>query len=392
MNIVKLKKNRHNRVERGHSWIFSNEIILPGDSIEPGEIVRITKFDGTYLGTGFYNPHSLIAVRLLSRTDENVNASFFEHWVAEAISLRQTIYPDNDAVRLIHSESDGLPGLIVDKFRDYLSIQVHSAGTERYLDTIIDILDKKLNPSYIVLRNESRLRTLEGLPLYKKVVKGSEPVPSLLINEHGISYEVNPFEGQKTGFYIDQRENRLSFRKFIKKDAVVLDAFCNEGGFALNAAKAGASHVTAIDISENVLETGRANAKRNGLNTFITFEPADMMKLPDDGTETDKYDVVNLDPPNFARNKKSVGAAKRAYRNLHEYGLKLLKPGGILCTSCCSHHIYPDTFYQTVEDAAFRSGLGIRLLHKAGHPPDHPVLVGMSETEYLKFLVFQVIR
>ncbi len=392
MNVVTLKKNRHKRIEKGHTWIFSNEIFPPKEPINAGDIVEIRKSDNTFAGVGFYNPHSLIAVRILSRIHQTVDETFFLERIKKAIALRSLVYPDTDAIRLIHSESDDIPGLIVDKFKDSLSIQIHSAGTELFSETIINILDQLLNPSYIILRNESRLRTLEGLPTFKSIAKGTEPVPSFLINEHDISYEMNPFEGQKTGFYIDQRENRLNFRKFINKGATVFDAFCNEGGFALNAAKAGASHVTAIDVSDSVLEKGKQNALRNGFQDIIEFHPKDIMKTLDTDAVNGKFDVVNLDPPNFAKNKKSVGAAKRAYRNLHEYGLKLLNPGGILCTSCCSHHIFPDTFYQTVEEAAYRNGFRIKLLHKGSHAPDHPILVGMPETEYLKFLVFQLIN
>ncbi len=389
MNVVTIKKNHHRRIEKGHNWIFSNEIFPLKEPVNAGDIVEIRKIDNSFAGIGFYNPHSLIAVRILSRTHQTIDEAFFRERIKKAIALRSLVYPDTDAIRLIHSESDDIPGLIVDKFKDYLSIQIHSAGTENFSETIINILDQLLKPSYIILRNESRLRSLEGLPTFKSVVKGTEPVPSFLINEHDLSYEINPYEGQKTGFYIDQRENRLLFRKFITKGAAVLDAFCNEGGFALNAAKAGASHVTAVDISESVLEKGKQNALRNGFQDIIEFYQEDIMKKLDANTVKDKYDVVNLDPPNFAKNKKSVGAAKRAYRNLHEYGLKLLNPGGILCTSCCSHHIFPETFYQTVEEAAYRSGFRIKMLYKGSHAPDHPILVGMPETEYLKFLVFQ---
>ena len=389
MTVVTLKKNRHKRIEKGHTWVFSNEILPLTEPAGAGEIVELRKFDNTFAGIGFYNPHSLIAVRILSRKHQTIDEMFFRERIKEALELRSLVYPNTDAVRLIHSESDGIPGLIVDKLTDSLSIQIHSAGTDQFSEMIIDILDQLLNPSYIILRNESRLRTLEGLPTFKSIVKGSEPIPSFLIHEHDISYEMNPYEGQKTGFYIDQRENRLIFRKFIKNGATVLDAFCNEGGFALNAAKAGASHVTAIDVSDSVLEKGRQNAFRNGFRDIIEFYQEDLMKNLDINELNIKYDVVNLDPPNFAKNKKSVGAARRAYRNLHEYGLKLLHPGGILCTSCCSHHIFPETFYQTVEEAAYRSGITIKLLYKGGHAPDHPILVGMPETEYLKFLIFQ---
>lgn len=389
MKAVYLKKNRHKRVESGHNWVFSNEIERLTDNPETGDIVLVRKTDGHFIGIGFYHAHSLISVRMLAREECEIDGTFFEERMRRAIQLRQQLYPETDAVRLVHSESDELPGLIVDRFKDVLSIQVHCAGMDQRMETVIGLLHDLLKPRAIIMRNESHLRQIEGLPLYKKISEGPDPVPPFNIVEHDLIYNVDVMEGQKTGFYIDQHDNRLLFRQFIQKGDHVLDAFCNEGGFAMNAAAADAGSVLAIDISEEVLKRGKINTKQNKLASKITFEKADLMKSIQEMSDT--FDVINLDPPNFAQNKKSVPPAKRAYRKIHEAALKILKPGGIICTSCCSHHIYPEVFYQTMHEAAQSLGKQLRLLHRGGHPPDHPVLVGMPETEYLKFLVFQLI-
>lgn len=389
MKAVYLKKNRHKRIENGHNWVFSNEIEQIKDNPETGDVVFVRKTDGHFLGLGFYHAHSLISVRMLSRKETEINESFWEERFRTAIELRKRLYPGTDAVRLIHSESDDLPGLIVDRFKDILSIQIHCAGMDQRSDTIIEILKKLLKPSAIVFRNDSHLRELEGLELFTKVVDGPDAVPSFPIEEHGLVYNIDVMEGQKTGFYIDQRDNRLLFRQFTGRGTKVLDGFCNEAGFAMNAARAGAETVIAADISSAVLERGKSNVQANKLSSVISFRKIDLMKnFPD---LKDVFDVINLDPPNFAPNKKSVPAAKRAYRKLHESALQVLKPGGFLCTSSCSHHIYPDVFYQTICEAAQKSGKRLRLLYRGGHAPDHPVLAGMPETEYLKFLIFQLI-
>lgn len=390
MNSIYLRKHAERRLQAGHAWIFSNEIGEIRGTPERGEIVVVRKVDGHFLGRGFYNPHSLIAVRLLTRADEPVDAGFFRVRLERALALRELCYPAADALRLVHSESDGLPGLVVDRYADALCLQVNSAGMEGVLDIVVDQLKELLQPRIVVLRNESQLRTLEGLPLYKKVVHGPEQAPLVEIHEHGLTYAIDVLEGQKTGFFLDQRENRGLLRRFVRPGARVLDAFCNEGGFALNAAAAGAASVRAIDVSTAVLERARHNAHVNGFDGVVRFEQGDLTVALPKMAETQRFDLINLDPPNFARSRKAVAPARRAYRNLHEAALTMLERGGVLATSCCSHHITEETFFATVTDAALRRGKLLMLLQRSGHPPDHPSLPSMPETAYLKFFVFAI--
>lgn len=391
MKSIILKSKSGKRFKQGHPWIFSNELEKPSDRPGAGDIVALRQQDGTFLAYGFYHPHSLIAFRALTGNEQEPDQQLFSELLEQAIQLRNKVYPDANARRLVHSESDGLPGLIVDQFDNVLSVQVNSAGMESNLDLILNLLSKKLSPAVIVTRNDSSLRKLEGLPQFTGVWQSDEKEVRALITEYDINYEVDVIHGQKTGFFIDQRENRYAFRRFIEQGDRVLDAFCNDGGFALNAVVAGAAHVDAVDISESALVRAEKNADINQLSDRIRFNKADVMKwLP--GLKPEQlYDVVNIDPPAFASNRKSIPIARKAYRKLHGSAMQVLKAGGILSTACCSHHISEEDFLDSIQQAAVRNGRQCQILFRGGPPADHPVLLAMPESGYLKFHVLRVI-
>jgi 23S rRNA (cytosine1962-C5)-methyltransferase len=390
MKTITLKPKAGRRFLNGHPWVFSNELEKPVERPGVGDIVALRRADGQFIAMGFYHPNSLIAFRELTREEDIPVDGLFAERLELAIDLRRRVYPGANCIRLVHSESDGLPGLIVDQYDDVLSIQVNSAGMELKLEEITGLLDGRLSPRAMVYRNDSMLRRLEGLEQYTRNSLASDEPVTAEIEEYGIRYHVDVKHGQKTGLFIDQHDNRLAFRRFIQPGDTVLDAFCNDGGFAFNAAAAGAGKITAIDTSEAALSRARVNASANGFGQIL-FEKADVMKWLPSISGKKKFDVVNLDPPGFASNRKSVPAARKAYRKLHVAGMLVLKPGGILATACCSHHVSETDFLDSIQQAAGRAGRVCQMLFRGGHPADHPVLLSMPESSYLKFFVFRVL-
>ena len=390
---ITLAKGKDKRIRHGHLWIFSNELLPMQNRPEPGEIVNVYSAENKYVGTGFYHPNSLIAVRLLTRKPAVIDRAFFEHRLKQAAASRENLRSETNAIRLVYAESDGLPGLIVDQYRDGIVLQVLSAGMEKQRNTVIEILTEILKPVFIVIRNDHLMREREGLTQQKELFTGDATDIPVTITENSVSYQIDPLEGHKTGFYIDQRDNRLLFRRFINKGDRVLDAFCHFGGFSIHAALAGAGEVLAVDDSDTVLEATRRNIHINNMEDIISTRKADLMKLlPRMAEEKKTFHAINLDPPNFATNRKSVGPALRGYRKIHRAALEMLEPGGILATSSCSHHITEDAFLESVQRACRDSGRRVQLLYRGGHPHDHPILPEMPETGYLKFFIFRVIE
>jgi 23S rRNA (cytosine1962-C5)-methyltransferase len=389
---VKLRRNADKRLKKGHLWVFSNEIESVSGEVFPGCVATLFDQRGEQIGVGFYHPHSLIAFRVLAEAGEVIDAEFYLKKISQAYTMRQQLRAGAQAVRVVHGESDGLPGLLIDLIGKVVSIQVVSAGIEHHLDWIIEACKTVLSPEWIILRNDAGLRKLEGLPEYVRLAHGSDEIPIQTITEHGVTYQIDIQQGQKTGFYIDQHENRRTFAAFVRPGDHVLDAFCNDGGFALQAARVGAASVLGLDISEAAIERAKANATLNATSERTTFEKADLMRwLPEQAaTSATRYDVINLDPPGFAKNRKTAAAALKGYQKIHESAMKLLKDGGYLATATCSHHIETQRFLDTVRDAAYRTGRQILLVHRGSQPVDHPVLLGMPETEYLRFFVFRV--
>ena len=390
---VTLARGKDKRIHNGHLWIFSNELLPDPERPEPGEIVEVRTAQDKLAGIGFYHPNSLIAVRLLSRKPVSIDREFFRVRLEQSLRGRESLSDSTNAVRLVHAESDGLPGLIVDRYGDGLVLQILSAGMERQRDIVVDVLREILKPKFLILRNDHHMREREGLTQEKQFLIGDDSDIPVSITENSVSYLVDPLEGHKTGFYIDQRDHRMVFRRFIRNGDRVLDAFCHFGGFAMHAALAGAGEVLAVDDSETVLEFARKNIRQNGLDHVVSTRKADLMKLLPEmaGNGKTKFNVINLDPPNFATNRKSVGPALRGYRKLHRAALELLEPGGVLATASCSHHITEEAFLDSLRRACRDSGRRVQLLFKGGHPADHPVLPEMPETGYLKFFIFRVV-
>ncbi len=393
MQDLYLKPKEHHRIQKGHLWVFSNELANVPRDIASGETVQLFTHDKKFMGTGFYNPHSLIAIRLISRKDEQPDHDFFLKKFLEALKLRELIYKseETNAYRLIHGESDGLPGLIVDRFNNAVVVQAFSAGMDIHMPLICDVLQEMLNPSVIIVRNESPLRELEGLTLYKDVVRGERSETLQTIHDAGITYEVNLFEGQKTGFFLDQRENRKVIRKF-SENAEVLDVFTNDGGFALNALYGGAHSAILVDASKEALQRADRNAQLNKFREY-SLVAADAFDTLDQMVESkESFNLVILDPPSFTKSRKKLPGALKAYKRLNKLGLQLLKNGGVLATASCSHHVSEEDFLQCVHQAALSAGCQLRLIHKNSQPFDHPVLLAMPETGYLKFACFYVTR
>jgi 23S rRNA (cytosine1962-C5)-methyltransferase len=384
---VILKKREERRFLAGHQWIFSNEIANVLGSPEAGDIVEILRNDRLLLGLGFYNPHSLIAVRFLTSVKEELSNSFFERRIAESLALRRKLYPEAESFRIVNGESDYLPGLVVDKYNEYLSLQTLSYGMDKRLDQICDVLETLLHPKAIVERNDTPLRLLEHLPEKTGTLRG---VPDhTIMDENGAKFNVDVLRGQKTGFFLDQRENRIRLRHYAN-GADVLDCFSNEGAFAINAALGGARHVLGVDISESSVEKARVNAVINQTKN-VEFKQADVFELLKEfSAERKVFDVVVLDPPSFTRSRKNVRSALKGYKTINGLAMTILREGGLLMTATCSHHITEESFLETVEESARRSGRRVRLLEISGASSDHPTLMSMPETRYLKCAVYSV--
>jgi len=387
---VVLNAREERRVVRGHRWVFSNEIAQVDGTAAGGAVVEVVRQDGRLVGLGHYNPHSLIAVRILTDRREPIDRAFVAARLRRALRLRQRLYPQSASYRLVHGESDDLPGLIVDRYEDCLAIQTLSLGMDLMKETVCDALEEVIKPRCILERNESQLREREGLPMRAGVLRG-EAVDTVIIEEGDVKLEVRLMEGHKTGFYFDQRENRHAMRRFAA-GARALDAFCHDGAFSLHLARAGAQAVLGLDIAADAVEAARGNAVLNGLQVICQFEAMDVgPALETLHGSNERFDVVVLDPPSFTRTRKNVAAAKRGYEEINRKALRVLRRGGILGTASCSFHITDETFLGCVQEAAFRTQRVLRLLEWRSQAPDHPILPSMPETSYRKSGLVEVV-
>jgi 23S rRNA (cytosine1962-C5)-methyltransferase len=386
--MEKVFLKRTSRILSGHLWIFSNEITVSPKKFAPGSIVEVYDNKNKFIGIGYINPDSLISIRLLTRKMENIDAAFFHRRITNSLNYREKFLSDYKSCRIIYSEGDLLPGLIVDKYADCLVVQFLTLGMNKMADMILNLLDEILSPSVIVLRNDTQSRVLEGLPLEKKIVKGSlDCLP--LINEGGITLEVNPLLGQKTGFFLDQRENRTALSRCIKGGRG-LDLFCYSGAWALQLAKNGA-FVTCVDNSESAILLARKNFQLNNLSSNSNFIKDDVFEfLKREVSFCSEYDFIVLDPPAFVKSRAKIKEALRGYREINAMAMRLVKRGGILATSSCSYHIERAVFLDALRDAARDSDRTVRLLEYRSQGYDHPVLLSVPETEYLKCAFLEV--
>lgn len=388
MFTLKLKKNEDRRVRAGHCWIFSNEIAAVEGAGEAGGPAEVFSASGRCLGTGTYNRASLIACRLFSRQRTSLDRAFFEARVRAALEFRQKLLPGESCYRLIFSEGDGLPGLVVDRFGDALVLQVSTAGADRLLSTLLEALEAVIAPRVVVLRNDSPSRALEGLDSRVEVVLGALDGPIDAICD-GLTYRVDLLGGQKTGFYFDQRENRRAVAP-LAAGARVLDLFCYTGSWALEAARAGAANVVAVDSSGPALALAAQNAKLNGFEDRVAFRELDVTAfLDEEAAKGHQYDLVLVDPPPYARSKKDLIEALVRYERLNRKALAVLATGGYLVSSSCSYHVGADDFARALSRAASTGGCGLRLVEWRGQARDHPGVLAMPETRYLKCAILQ---
>ena len=389
MATVTLRKTRETRVRGGHPWIYASEIEKVEGTFENGDIVDVSDFRGKFIGRGFYNPQSQISLRILTRNDEPCDRDFFARRIREAWDYRKLLC-DPMSCRLIYSESDFLPGLVVDKFAGVLVLQSLSLGIERIKDMICDLLMEIVRPVGIWERSDVPVRRLEGLEQTTGLLRGEVPDEVDMV-ENGIHFLVDVKRGQKTGFFLDQKQNRAALAPLCR-DARVLDCFCHNGSFSLHAAKYGARSVLGVDISEEALEVARRNAALNGFEN-VSFECHNCFDLLHELTDAgEKFDLVILDPPAFTKNKAAVPSAVRGYKEINLRGLKLVRPGGFLVTCSCSQHVLPEMFQDVINQAARDAKKRIRLVEYRTQGYDHPILPQSVETRYLKTMIIQVME
>ena len=396
---VILKKGEGRYLKAGGAWIYDNEIDKIQWKGEPdnGSLVDVLDFDGYYMGVGFINTNSKITVRIMSRKNEEIDGAFLYNRVKAAWEYRKTVMMPQDlnCCRVIFGEADFLPGLVIDKYDDVLVVESLAMGIDRLKLQIIEALKQILaEDGYKVRgvyeRSDATVRKKEGLPLHKGFI-GEEFDTNVEIVENGVHYMVDVVNGQKTGFFLDQKYNRLAMQK-ICRGKRVLDCFTHMGTFALNAGLAGAKEVVGLDISEYAVSQATANAKRNNLSDTVSFRCANVLdELPKLSEAGEQYDVVILDPPAFTKSREATKNAIKGYREINMKGLKLVKNGGYLATCSCSHFMTQELFCKTVAQAAASAHKRLRQVEFRTQAPDHPILWAADESYYLKFLIFQVV-
>ncbi len=411
MPTIYLKPGEADRILVGHPWVYESSVLRLTRQAADGEVVQVKDHRRRLLGVGFYNSKSKIRVRVLSPNRVEIDEAFLEQRIAAALAHRRRFLPEATSFRVVNAEGDRLSGLIVDKYEDVLVVQMSSLGMDCRKQEIVRILERLLAPRAIVERNDMGARKFEGLEDANGVLSGAltdAEQAALPVRLNGLKFEVNLVSGHKTGLYLDQQPNH-AFVARLAKGARVLDAFSFMGGFALTAARAGAKSVVGIDQSEEAITTARRLAEENGFAAVCTFETANVFDwlrartgIAETGPETASaapgavatdpaFDLIILDPPSFTRNRASVPDALRGYKEIHLRALKLLAPGGILATFCCSHHVDAQTFEAAILEAARDAHRLLRRVAVYTQSPDHPVFPSVPETEYLKGFAFEVV-
>jgi 23S rRNA (cytosine1962-C5)-methyltransferase len=389
MKKVHLKRKIANRVASGHPWIFANEVEKIEDDPKPGAIVDVYFHDGKFVGKGYFNPQSQVIVRLLTHDRKvEINDEFFLNKIKDCWAYRQKLgYIEN--CRLVFGEADGLPQLIIDKFNEHFVIQSMALGIDIWKAAIVKALQTVFKPKGIFERNDVPVRELEGLQQQKGFL--SEPFQTnIIINENGLKFNVDLENGQKTGYFLDQQDNRTAIKNIVK-GADVLGAFTYTGTFEIHAAYYGAKSVLGFDISENAVTQANENAKLNGVEKIVRFEVANAFDVLKKWSKEDKkYDVVMLDPPAFTKSRANLQNAVTGYKEINLRGMKLVKPGGFLVTSSCTNLVSPELFLQTIDMAAKDARRKIRQVVFQTQSSDHPIVWNMENTQYLKFLIVEL--
>jgi 23S rRNA (cytosine1962-C5)-methyltransferase len=394
-NVI-LKRGETERIAAGHPWVHARNVDRLTREANDGDVVQAKDHRNRFLGIGFYNSKSKIQIRLLGRERRPIDRAFFHQRIEAALAHRKRVMPNAQAFRVVNSESDFLSGLIIDKYGDSVVLQTSSLGMDLRKDDILAVIKDLLNPSTIVERNDMGARKFEGLEDANGVLEGTLDGP-VTVELNGLSFEIDLLGGHKTGAYLDQQVNYQAVADLIATypDANVLDCFTFHGGFALHAARAGAKTVLGLDQSGDVLAVARKNAAANDLDKNCKFDECnvfDWFKEQSKVKDAELYDCIILDPPSFTRNRASVGDALRGYKEIHVRAMKMLKPGGLLATFCCSHHVDAQLFHDVIMDAAFDTRRALRRVATYAQSPDHPIIPAIQETEYLKGFAFQVLK
>lgn len=390
MAYIILEKNKEQRILQGHPWVYKSAVSMTSGDFSDGDLIGVKDHKERFLGQGFVNRSSQIIVRLITRKREEIDKAFFKKQIKSAIEYRDRFIRDTNAKRLIFSEADFLPGLIVDYYNGFIVIQTLTLGMDKRKDTIVEALKELLDPKAIYERNDVSVREIEGLLQQKGLLYGDSQT-EVLCEINSVKFIIDIENGQKTGFYLDQRENYNAIRDLVR-DRNVLDCFCYTGGFGVSAACFGAKKVTGIDISANAIETAKKNAEINNVSDICAWEVGNVFDILKNKTKKrELYDVVILDPPSFTKAKESIQSAMRGYKEINLRALQLISQGGYLITYCCSHHVTRNLFMEVVVDAGKDAKKEFRLVEYRTQSRDHPILPAVPETEYLKCFILEVL-
>lgn len=386
---IRILQGHDKRLRGGGPWLYSNEIQMDAEAkaLPPGSVVRVLAHDGRALALAHFNPHSLIVARILTRNvDARIDQAFFARRLRRALDLRERLF-GRPYYRLIHAEADGLPGVIVDRFGDLLVVQLNAVGMDRQEEELLAALDEVLAPRTVVLRNDSPIRSLEGLEAQVRVARGESEGP-LEVEENGLSFVCDPHGGQKTGWYYDQRDNRAFVRRLARGQRA-LDVYSYAGGFALNAAAGGAREVVVVDRAESALSMGRDSAERQGVAERCSFRRQEAYGAIDDLTAAkERFGLVICDPPAFVKSRKDLAAGLKGYRKLARGAAGLVGEGGFLCIASCSHNVDEASFAREVHIGIRAAGRSARMIYRGGAGPDHPIHPALPESAYLKFMAY----
>jgi 23S rRNA (cytosine1962-C5)-methyltransferase len=384
--VIRINRKATDRVASGHPWIFASDVIDRGDA-QGGEAVQVADFRNRIVGTAHYSSSSQITLRFLSNRHEEIDRTFLRRRIGAAIALRERVVEDSSAYRLVYTEGDLLPALIVDRYGDYLSLQTLNQGMDRLQPEIVAVLEELLAPKGIIARNDVAVRTRENLPVETRIVSGEVP-ERVEVSMNGLRWHADLVHGQKTGVYLDQRENYVAAAWYGRGNA--LDCFTSTGGFALHLAKT-CEHVEGVDSSEHAVQSAEANRDLNGIRN-LSFREADVFDLLTGyAASKRKFDLVVLDPPAFTKSRQGVEGAARGYKEINQRALRLLDSGGVLVTCSCSHHFSEAMLLHVLAQASLESGKTLRVLERRSQAQDHPILLTVPETHYLKCLVLQVV-